>query len=57
MARHEKTVAYVRDLIALRKNHPAFRLGSTAAIQSHLSFLDTDDSQLVAYQIPGSPRR
>ena len=55
MSQHEKTLAYVRGLIALRKNHPAFRLGSTAAVQSHLTFSDTDDSRLVAYHLRDAP--
>ena len=51
----EKTVAYVKGLIRLRKEHPAFRMGSTRAIQEHLFFLDTDDSRLVAFQITDAP--
>ncbi|NJC25090.1 type I pullulanase [Neolewinella antarctica] len=54
-ARHEKTLTYVKDLIALRKTHPAFRLGTTAAIQQHLNFIETEDDQLVAYRIAGVP--
>jgi pullulanase len=54
--KHAETVEYVKDLIALRKAHPAFRLGSTEAIQRHLSFLDTgEDGQLIAYRIQGAP--
>jgi pullulanase len=53
---HEATVTYIRDLIALRKAHPAFRLGTTEAINRHLRFLETEDSsQLVAYRIQGAP--
>jgi len=50
------TYDYVRQLIAMRKAHPAFRLGSTELISKHLTFLDTgDDSQLVAYRITDAP--
>jgi pullulanase len=49
------TYAYTRGLIALRKAHPAFRLGKTELIQRHLQFMDTDDSQLVAYRIQNAP--
>lgn len=49
------TFNYVRDLIALRKAHPAFRLGSTELIQKHLTFMDTDDDQLVSYRIVDAP--
>jgi pullulanase len=50
------TYDYVRNLIALRKAHPAFRLGSTDLISKHLTFLDTgEDTQLVAYRIVDAP--
>lgn len=49
------TFDYVRNLIALRKAHPAFRLGSTELIQKHLTFMDTDDDQLVIYRIVDAP--
>ena len=52
---HEKTTEYVKGLIALRKAHPAFRMGSTKNIQSHLFFLETGDDQLVAHQITDAP--
>ena len=32
---------YYKNLIALRKNHPAFRLGSADLVRKHLEFLDT----------------
>ena len=40
-----------RNLIRLRKNHPAFRMPSTEMIQKHLKFLDVRGDNLVAYQI------
>ena len=52
---HRTTYDYVRNLIALRKAHPAFRMGSTALLQKHLSFQDTEDTQLVAYRIIDAP--
>ena len=55
-SRHAGTVAYVRDLIALRKAHPAFRLGSTARIVQHLSFdKSVEDGRIVAYRIQDAP--
>ena len=45
---------YYRALIQLRKNHPAFRMPSTAMIQQHLKFLETTEKNLVAYQISGN---
>ncbi|MCP9235766.1 type I pullulanase [Lewinella sp. JB7] len=53
--RHPQTAAYVRDLIALRKAHPAFRLGSTDRIARHLTFIPTGDGQLIAYRITDAP--
>lgn len=45
---------FYRALIQLRKNHPAFRMPSTALIQQHLKFLDIPSGKnLVAYQISG----
>nr|WP_246144422.1 type I pullulanase [Neolewinella aurantiaca] len=52
---HKETFEYVRDLIALRKAHPAFRMGATSLIGKHLVFTDTEDDQLVVYQINDAP--
>ncbi|MCR5680570.1 MAG: type I pullulanase, partial [Prevotella sp.] len=41
---------YYKNLIALRKAHPAFRLGKTELVQKHLEFLPTSDC-LVAFQL------
>jgi pullulanase len=42
---------YYKGLIALRKHHPAFRMPSTQMIQSNLKFLETNDPNIIAYQI------
>lgn len=42
---------YFRALIQLRKNHPAFRMPGAEMIRKHLKFLETDASNLLAYQI------
>ncbi|SEQ97923.1 type I pullulanase [Neolewinella agarilytica] len=52
---HKITYEYVRGLIALRKAHPAFRMGETDLISRHLTFIDTPDEQLVAYRIQQAP--
>ena len=44
---------FYKNLIQLRKNHPAFRMRKTADIQKHLSFLPTQDL-FVGYQISGN---
>ncbi|MFT7057446.1 MAG: pullulanase, partial [Roseivirga sp.] len=42
---------YYKGIIALRKNHPAFRMMSNAAIQEHLEFIDTEDENVIAYKL------
>ena len=42
---------YYKELIALRKAHPAFRMPSTKMIQQHLHFINTGDPLLIAYQV------
>ena len=41
---------YYKNLISLRKHHPAFRLGSAELVRKHLEFLDTPE-QVVAFQL------
>lgn len=42
---------YYQGLIALRKNHPAFRMMSKDLIQKHLEFIDIMDESVLAYRI------
>jgi pullulanase len=49
--RNRRMVAYYRELIALRKTHPAFRMQTNEMIRKNLVFLPVDDPQLVAYQL------
>lgn len=41
---------YYKNLISLRKHHPAFRLGNADMIRKHLRFLKTTDN-VVAFQL------
>ena len=41
---------YYKSLIALRKHHPAFRLGNANLVRKHLEFLDTP-AGVVAYRL------
>lgn len=50
-ARYPDVFDYYKGLIALRKSHPAFRLQTQDLIQQHLQFLDTNESNLVAYHL------
>ena len=42
---------YYKNLIGMRKNHPAFHLGDAELVRKHLEFLDTDDDCVVAYML------
>jgi pullulanase len=45
---------YFKKLIAIRKNHPAFRMTNKAMIQKHLQFSDHYMPGVVAYTISGN---
>ena len=47
---YPKVFEYYKNLIAMRKNHPAFRLGSAELVRKHLEFLDTPE-KIVAYRL------
>lgn len=47
--KYEEVFEYYKGLIALRKNHPAFRMTSTEQIQKHLEFLDYSGENFLAY--------
>ena len=44
---------YYRNLIQLRRHHPAFRLPTKELIQRHLHFLDPQQACVVAYTLDG----
>ena len=46
--RYPEVFAYYKNLIALRKHHPAFHLGDADLVRRHLEFLPSDD-RLVAF--------
>lgn len=52
-AKYREIFDYYRDLISLRKNHPAFRMPTTEMIQKHLSFFEINKPLVVGYQISG----
>ena len=51
--RYPQVFDYYKNLIALRKHHPAFRLGSAERVRQHLEFLPTTDDGVVAYRLKG----
>lgn len=52
LQRYPQVFAYYQRLIALRRHHPAFRLGNTNLIRQHLSFLPTQPN-LVGFILTG----
>lgn len=42
---------YYRQMIAIRRAHKGFRLGSAEAVKEHVEFLDTDSESLIIYRI------
>jgi len=48
--RYPQVFKYYRDLIALRRHHPAFRLGDAHLVRKHLEFLDAP-SGVVAFRL------
>ena len=53
-AAHADVFAYYKGLIAMRKAHPAFRLGNADLVRRHLEFLPVDGSNVVAYRLKGN---
>ena len=49
--RYPEVFAYYKNLIALRRHHPAFRLGSADLVRKHLEFLDTSADDVVAFRL------
>lgn len=52
---HREVFDYIRGLIAMRKAHPAFRMGSADLIRKHLEFLETPADNVVAFRLKGEP--
>ena len=45
------TYNYIKEMIALRKHHPAFRLGDADKVKEHLEFLPVKQECVVAYRL------
>ena len=50
---HLPMFRYVRDLIALRKAHPLFRLRTREAVETRMQFVDTPGEKQIAFTIDG----
>ena len=53
LERYPQVMEYYKNLIAMRKAHPAFHMGSAEMVRRNLDFLPTENC-LVAYHINGS---
>jgi len=42
---------YYQAMIAIRRAHKGFRLGSAEAVQEHVEFLDADNDQVIVYRV------
>ena len=49
-AKYPQVFEYYKNLIALRRHHPAFRLGSADLVRKHLEFLNTPE-KIVGYRL------
>ncbi len=47
--KYNDLVEYYKDLIALRKAHPAFSLGTAEKVREHLSFIDNSNEAAVGF--------
>ena len=48
--KYPQVFEYYKNLIQLRKNHPAFRLGNADLVRKHLEFIDTPE-KVVAFRL------
>jgi pullulanase len=51
--KNQDVFAYVKRLIQLRKNHPAFRMETAAQIKENIQFIDSLPAGIVAYHLNG----
>ena len=48
-AAYKDVFNYIKDLIALRKAHPAFRMGDADMVRKHMEFLPVEGTNLIAF--------
>lgn len=54
LERYPQVYDYYKNLIKMRRNHPAFRMGTAGMVRRNLNFLRTDDKRVVAFHINGT---
>ena len=50
-SQYSDLVEFCKGLIAMRKEHPAFSLGTAEAVRNHLSFIESDNEAAVGFVI------
>lgn len=50
-AKYNDLFEYYKQMIAIRRAHKGFRLGSAEAVKEHVEFLDADNDQVIIYRI------
>lgn len=53
-AKYYDVFSFYRDMIALRRNHPAFRMTATGMIENHLRFLESSNELIVGFHLSGN---
>ena len=53
-AEYGEVVDFYKNLIAMRKAHPAFRMTTAEAIRDNLEFTETDEPLLIRYSLDGA---
>ncbi len=53
-SKYKAVIKYYADLIQMRKDHPAFRMGTTEQIATNLKFNTQTTDQLIVYEINGA---
>lgn len=48
------TFLYYKDLIKLRKNHPAFRMADAELVRKHMEFLPVEEENVIAFRLKGN---
>jgi pullulanase len=51
--RNHDTYMFIRQLIQMRKDHPAFRMRKASSIATHLRFMEKTSPGIVAYELDG----
>lgn len=54
LERYPQVYDYYKNLIKMRRNHPAFRMGTAGMVRRNLNFLRTENKRVVAFHINGT---